>query len=175
MTYKIHSFIYWQLLLFSLLQKLSFRSEIKTLRQGVASQNKEKLTEWLSSSIAELRSEISELQASASNLSQTCHQRNLFADDLQSIRDEMKTFKLEINAIKSRQEKSEVLLRELREEITENSRDAWKSFATRNGKVCILFIICYGRAYKLIDRSTYWIHEKKRRKKNFFSDKYTAR
>lgn len=94
----------------------------------MSSVNRKKLTEWLSSSIKELRTEVSELQASASNLSQTCHQRNLFTEDLQSIRDELKTFRLEINAIKSRQEKSEVLLRELREEITENSsRDLRKS------------------------------------------------
>lgn len=108
----------------------------------MSSVNREKLTEWLSSSIKELRTEVSELQASASNLSRTCHQRNLFADDLQTVRDELKTFKLEISAVKSRQGKSEVLLRELREEITENSsRDVIKSFGgaereqKHNGKV----------------------------------------
>jgi hypothetical protein len=85
------------------------------------------MAQWLSSSIAELRKEVSELQESASNLSQTCHQRNLFAEDLQNIRDEMKTFKLEVNAIKFRQEKSEVFLRELRDEIMMNSKDAFKS------------------------------------------------
>lgn len=101
----------------------------------MSSVNREKLTEWLSSSIKELRTEVSELQASASNLSRTCHQRNLFADDLQIIRDELKTFKLEISAVKSRQGKSEVLLRELREEITENSsRDVRKSFGEANGE-----------------------------------------
>ncbi|XP_070501929.1 protein scabrous isoform X2 [Chironomus tepperi] len=110
------------------------RAEIKILRQGV-SPNQEKLTTWLSSSISELRTEIAELQQSASNLSKTCHQRNLFADDLKSIRDEIKTFKLEINAIKSRQERSDVLLRELREEITENSKDLWKSYEERRKKI----------------------------------------
>lgn len=99
------------------------------------SPNQEKLTTWLSSSIAELRREISELQESASNLSQMCHQRNLFTDDLESIRDEIKTFKLEINAIKSRQEKSEVMLRELREEMTENSKDLWQNNEERSKKV----------------------------------------
>jgi len=99
------------------------------------SPNQEKLTTWLSSSISELRTEISELQQSASNLSRTCHQRNLFADDLKSIRDEIKTFKLDINAIKSRQERSDVLLRELREEITENSKDLWNSYEERRKKV----------------------------------------
>lgn len=135
--YTIHSLFLSFFSLFTFIYFFSFfifRSEIKTLRQGV-SPNKEKLTKWLSSSISELRTEVAELQASASNLSQTCHQRNLFADDLQGIRDEIKTFKLEVNAIKSRQEKSEVLLRELREEITENSKDVWKSFAVRKEKV----------------------------------------
>lgn len=104
------------------------RTEIKTLRQGV-SPKKEKLTEWLSSSIAELRLEISELQASASNLTKSCHQRNLFTEDIRGVRNEMKTFKLELSAIKQRQDKSDVLLRELREEITQSSEDLGKSFA----------------------------------------------
>lgn len=90
---------------------------------------KEKLTEWLSSSIAELRSEISELQASASNLTKSCHQRNLFTEDLRTIRDEMGTFKLEMSAIKTRQDRSEVLLRELREEIAQIPEDYGKTFA----------------------------------------------
>jgi len=113
---------------------LSYRAEIKILRQGVPP-NQEKLTTWLSSSIAELRKEISELQESASNLSKTCHQRNFISDDLQRLHDDIKILKLEINAMKSRQEKSEVLLRELREEITENSKDLWKSHGERNKKV----------------------------------------
>lgn len=102
------------------------RSEIKTLRQGV-SPKKEKLTEWLSTSIAELRLEISELQASASNLTRSCHQRNLFTEDIRSIRDEMNTFRLEASAIRSRQDKSDVLLRELREEITQSAEDLVKA------------------------------------------------
>jgi hypothetical protein len=35
----------------------------------------------------------------------------------------MNTFKLELSAIKTRQDKSEVLLRELREEITQSSEE----------------------------------------------------
>jgi SMC interacting uncharacterized protein involved in chromosome segregation len=104
------------------------RAEVKTLRQGV-SPKKEKLTEWLSSSIAELRLEISELQASASNLTKSCHQRNLFVEDIRTIRDEMNTFKLEFSAIKQRQDKGDVLLRELREEITQSSEDLSKNFS----------------------------------------------
>lgn len=104
------------------------RAEIKTLRQGV-SPKKEKLTEWLSSSIAELRSEISELQASASNLTKSCHQRNLLTEDIRAIRDEMNTFKLEVNAMKTRQDKSDVLLRELREEIVQSAEDFGKSYS----------------------------------------------
>lgn len=104
------------------------RAEIKTLHQGV-SPKKEKLTEWLSSSIAELRSEISELQASASNLTKSCHQRNLITEDIRSIHDDMNTFKLEMSAIKTRQDRSDVLLRELREEITHSAEDFGQSSA----------------------------------------------
>lgn len=98
------------------------RAEIKELHQGV-SPKKEKLTQWLSSSIAELRSEISELQASASNLTRTCHQRNLFTEEIREIRDDMNTFKLELKAIKSRQDKTESMLHELREELVQSSED----------------------------------------------------
>lgn len=103
-----------------------YRAEIKTLRQGV-SPKKEKLTEWLSSSIAELRSEISELQSTASNLTKSCHQRNIFVEDIHSVREEMGKFKLELSSIKTRQDKSDVLMRELREEITESSEELGKS------------------------------------------------
>jgi hypothetical protein len=105
-----------------------FRVEIKARSQGVLPK-KEKLTEWLSSSIKELRMEISELQASASNLTKSCHQRNLFTEDIRGIRDDINTFKLEMSAIKARQDKSDVLLRELREELTQNSEDFSKSLA----------------------------------------------
>lgn len=87
------------------------------------SPKREKLTEWLSSSIAELRSEVSELQASASNLTKSCHQRNLVTEDLRNIHDEMNTFKLELSAIKARQDKSEALLRELRDEMIQGGGD----------------------------------------------------
>lgn len=93
-----------------------FRAEIKILHQGV-SPKREKLTEWLSTSIAELRTEVSELQATASNLTKSCHQRNLVTEEMRNIRDEINTFKLEMSAIKARQDKSEGLLRELRDEM----------------------------------------------------------
>lgn len=95
------------------------------------SPKKEKLTEWLSSSIAELRSEISELQASASNLTKSCHQRNLFTEDIRSVRDEMSSLKLEMSAIKTRQDKSDTLTRELREEIIQSSEDMERSSSKR--------------------------------------------
>lgn len=110
---------------------------MKSLRQGVPAK-KEKLTEWLSSSIAELRLEISELQASASNLTKSCHQRNLFVEDMRSIRDEMNTFKLEMSAMKMRQDKSDVLLRELREEITQSTEDFSKNYPTKHITVRII-------------------------------------
>lgn len=112
------------------------RAEIKTQHQGV-SPKREKLTEWLSSSIAELRLEISELQASASNLTKSCHQRNLFTEDIRGIRDEMNTFKLELKAMKTRQDKTDVIVRELREEIIQSSEDFGKS-STKHKKVSVI-------------------------------------
>lgn len=109
------------------------------------SPKREKLTEWLSSSIAELRSEISELQASASNLTKSCHQRNLFTEDIRGIRDEMNSFKLELSAIKTRQDKSDVMLRELREEIAQSSEGLGK-LPTKHKTVSII--------NKLSNRST---------------------
>lgn len=41
----------------------------------------------------------------------------------------MNTFKLEVNAMKTRQDKSDVLLRELREEIVQSSEDFGKSYS----------------------------------------------
>jgi SMC interacting uncharacterized protein involved in chromosome segregation len=120
--------IFSNFLIVNFFSSFLYRGEIKALRQGV-SPKKEKLTEWLSSSIAELRSEISELQASASNLTKSCHQRNLFTEDIRSVHNDMNTFKLELSAIKQRQDKSDVLLRELREEITQSSEDLGKSFS----------------------------------------------
>lgn len=111
-----------------------FRAEIKRLRQGVIPK-KEKLTEWLSASIAELRSEISELQASASNLTKSCHQRNLFTEDIRSIRDEISTFRLEVSALRTRQDKSDTLLHELRDEIFQNSEDSAKASSLKHNTV----------------------------------------
>lgn len=75
---------------------------------------------------------MSEIQATASNVSKYCHERNTIGEDIKSLRDEMKMLKLEVNALKSRQDKSEVLLRELREEITESSEDIHKTFSKHN-------------------------------------------
>lgn len=108
----------------------SCRAEIKTLRQG-ASPKKEKLTEWLSNSIAELRSEISELQATASNLTKSCHQRNIITDDINM-------FKLETSALRTRQDQSDVLLRELREEITQGSGEDFTKSSLKHNAVRII-------------------------------------
>lgn len=88
------------------------------------SPKREKLTEWLSSSIAELRTEVSELQATASNLTRSCHQRNLVTEEMRNIHDEIDTFKLELSAIKARQDKSEALLRELRDEMIQGAGES---------------------------------------------------
>lgn len=97
------------------------------MREGVSS-NKERLTvQWLSQSITELRSEVAELQDSSSSLSRSIQQKSLSREDIQDLRDENKRFKLELDALRSRQDQSEVLLKELREEAIQSAADLRKS------------------------------------------------
>lgn len=79
-------------------------------------------------------SEVSEIQQTASDLSKKFSQKNFLTEDIQNMHEEMKTFKLEMNAMKSRQDKSEVLLRELREEVTQSSEDYRKSFLKQHSQ-----------------------------------------
>lgn len=79
-------------------------------------------------------SEVSEIQQTASDLSKKFLQKNFLTEDIQNMHEEMKTFKLEMNAMKSRQDKSEVLLRELREEVTQSSEDYRKSFLKQHSQ-----------------------------------------
>ena len=105
-----------------------FREEIKTLREGGAPSNKERLTvQWLSQSISELRSELAELQESSSNASKNVQQRNQIFEDISTIRSDISHMRLELDSVKSRQEKIEVLVRELREEAVQSAEDLRKS------------------------------------------------
>lgn len=92
----------------------------------------------MSNSIAELRSEISELQASASNLTKSCNQRNLITEDIRIIRDDINMLKLETSSLRTRQDQSDVLLRELREEITQGSGENFTKSSLKHKTVRII-------------------------------------
>ncbi|CAD7078078.1 unnamed protein product [Hermetia illucens] len=106
--------------------KILLRQEVKTLREG-GNGNRERLTvEWLTQSIAEMRKELTELQEIASNASKDLNRRSQTFEDLATIRNDFKTVKLELEALKHRQEKSEVFVRELREEALQTEDDIRK-------------------------------------------------
>lgn len=106
---------------------LVFRQEIKSIRKS-SSSNKERLTvEWLSESITELRTELSELQEASSNASRNSNRPSIFQEDLIELRNDFGKLKLEIEAIKLRQETTEQLVKELRSEAVQRDEDLRKS------------------------------------------------
>ncbi|XP_055606167.1 protein scabrous [Uranotaenia lowii] len=110
------------------------REDIKVLREG-SSPNKDRLTvQWLSQSISEIRSELSELQESSSNVSKDAQLRNQLSEDINTLRVDFATMKLELEALRSRQEKTEVLVRELREEAVQSAEDIRRSLNRQREK-----------------------------------------
>ncbi|XP_055620393.1 protein scabrous [Toxorhynchites rutilus septentrionalis] len=110
------------------------REDIKVLREG-SSPNKERLTvQWLSQSISEIRSELAELQESSSNVSKDAQLRNQLTEDINTLRADISTMKLELESLKSRQEKTEVLVRELREEAVQSAEDIRRSLNRQREK-----------------------------------------
>lgn len=100
------------------------------------SPNKERLTvQWLSQSIAEIRSELAELQESSSNVSKDAQLRNQLMEDINTLRADFSTMKLELESLRSRQEKTEVLVRELREEAVQSAEDIRRSLSRQREKV----------------------------------------
>lgn len=100
------------------------------------SPNKERLTvQWLSQSIAEIRSELAELQESSSNVSKDAQLRNQLMEDINTLRADFSTMKLELESLRSRQEKTEVLVRELREEAVQSAEDIRRSLNRQREKV----------------------------------------
>lgn len=97
------------------------------------STNKERLTmQWLSQSITEIRSEIAEIQESSSNLSKNFQKKNLISEDIESLRSDLQNLRLELTAIKSRQDNTDVFVRELREEAIQSSEDLRRSLLNHN-------------------------------------------
>ncbi|XP_052873660.1 protein scabrous-like [Anopheles cruzii] len=117
------------------------REELDQLREDVnllrehSSPSKERLTvQWLSQSIAEIRTELAELQATFGGGSKDAQFRNQLLEDLSSLRTEFGTAKLELEALRSRQEKTEVLVRELQEEAVQSADDIRRSLNLQHEK-----------------------------------------
>ncbi|XP_058456228.1 protein scabrous [Malaya genurostris] len=113
------------------------REDIKALRDS-SSPNKERLTvQWLSQSISEIRSELAELQESSSNASKDAQLKNQLMEDINTLRADFATLKLELESLKSRQEKTEVLVNELREEAVQGAEDIRRSLTRQREMVDI--------------------------------------
>ncbi|XP_050073970.1 protein scabrous [Anopheles maculipalpis] len=110
------------------------REDVNQLREA-SSPSKERLTvQWLSQSISEIRSELAELQTSFGGGSKDAQFRNQLLEDLSTLRTEFGTAKLELESLRSRQEKTEVLVRELQEEAVQSADDIRRSLNMRQGK-----------------------------------------
>lgn len=94
------------------------------MRDGHLSGNKERLTvEWLQQSIAEIRKQLVELQELASEASKSISHRTQSYEDLATVRNDFTQLKLEVAALKERQQQSEVFIQELREEALQQEED----------------------------------------------------
>uniref|UniRef100_A0A182Y287 Uncharacterized protein n=1 Tax=Anopheles stephensi TaxID=30069 RepID=A0A182Y287_ANOST len=108
--------------------------DVNQLREA-SSPSKERLTvQWLSQSISEIRSELAELQSSFGGGSKDAQFRNQLLEDLSTLRSEFGTAKLELESLRSRQEKTEVLVRELQEEAVQSADDIRRSLNMRHEK-----------------------------------------
>uniref|UniRef100_A0A182NJM6 Uncharacterized protein n=1 Tax=Anopheles dirus TaxID=7168 RepID=A0A182NJM6_9DIPT len=112
-----------------------FKEDVNGLRDS-SSPSKERLTvQWLSQSIAEIRSELAELQGTVGGGgSKDAQFRNQLLEDLSTLRGEFGTAKLELESLRSRQEKTEVLVRELQEEAVQSADDIRRSLNMRHEK-----------------------------------------
>ena len=89
---------------------------------------KERLTvEWLSQAITELRSELSELQEVTNNTTRSLQQRNQFVEDIAELRTDFQKFKLDLQALKLRQEATDKIVQELRSEAIQINEDFRRS------------------------------------------------
>ncbi|XP_049540992.1 protein scabrous [Anopheles darlingi] len=104
------------------------RADVNGLSAHGSGASKERLTvQWLSQSMAELRSELAELQQTvgggSGGPSKEAQFRNQLLEDLGALRSELAGVRLEVEALRSRQEKTEVLVRELQEEAVQSADD----------------------------------------------------
>lgn len=98
--------------------------EVAALRDGHLGGNKERLTvEWLQQSIAEIRKQLVELQELASEASKSISHRTQSYEDMATVRSDFTQLKLEVAALRERQQQSEVFIQELREEALQQEED----------------------------------------------------
>ncbi|XP_061399354.1 protein scabrous [Musca vetustissima] len=119
---------------------LDLRKEVETLRRevqelrnghllgttiiGANGGHKERLTiEWLQQSVGELRKQLVELQSLASNAMRDVNTRTQSWEDLTTIRSDFQQLKLELAALKERQQQTDVYVQELREETEQQEED----------------------------------------------------
>uniref|UniRef100_A0A0K8VMS8 Protein scabrous n=1 Tax=Bactrocera latifrons TaxID=174628 RepID=A0A0K8VMS8_BACLA len=103
---------------------LDLRREVAALRDGHLGGNKERLTvEWLQQSIAEIRKQLVELQGLASEASKSISHRTQSYEDMATVRNDFTQLKLEVAALRERQQQSEVFVQELREEALQQEED----------------------------------------------------
>ncbi|GAB0100725.1 hypothetical protein DMENIID0001_168100 [Sergentomyia squamirostris] len=108
------------------------RKELTILREGSSGSNEHLTAQWLTRTIAELRSELAELQQTSSASSKDLQQRTQMLEDISGLREDVKMLRLEIEAMRSRQEKSEKLLTELRNEAIQSGEDLRRRLKHKN-------------------------------------------
>ncbi|XP_023160429.2 protein scabrous [Drosophila hydei] len=99
------------------------RREMQTLR-ATHSSNKERLTvEWLQQSISEIRKQLVELQRTAGSVAKDVRHGGAAYEDLATIRNDYQQLKLELAAQRERQQQTEVIVQELREELMQQEQE----------------------------------------------------
>ncbi|XP_059612535.1 protein scabrous [Phlebotomus argentipes] len=110
------------------------RKELKILREGWQGSNEHLTAQWLTRTIAELRSELAELQQTSSASSKEFQQRTQMIEDISGLREDVKSLRLEIEALRQRQEKADKLIHELRNEAIQTGEDLRRSLKYKNQK-----------------------------------------
>lgn len=89
----------------------------------------------MSESITELRNEISELQVSQFNVTRSIQQRTTETEDVNEMKEEIATIRLEIKALRERQSKTGDTVKDLRDEAIQHVEDVKKYMLKRKDSV----------------------------------------
>lgn len=96
--------------------------------------NNERLTiRWLQQSVNELRKQLVDLQQIASNAMRDVMIRTQSLEDLATIRSDFQQLKLEVTALRERQQNNEQYVHELREELYQQEQDFKHALLTISG------------------------------------------